>query len=176
MIRRLSALLLFVALAAGAQPGTASGQLRVQVAGGLANTFGDFGDVASSGYQGRVGAQLSFPLFPVSLRAEGEASRFPAAERSDGNATLLGANVSAILGLGGVGISPYLLGGVGTYRLSFSQEFEGRGATTDVGYHGGVGVDLGLFGLGGFVEARFVHVSREGEDVSTLPIVVGVRF
>jgi hypothetical protein len=37
-------------------------------------------------------------------------------------------------------------------------------------------VDLGLFGLGGFVEARFVHVSREGEDVSTLPIVVGVRF
>lgn len=163
---------LLVALAAA----PAAAQLRVQLGGGLARPVSDFSDLVDSGYQGRVGVQLGFPLLPLSLRAEGEASRFPAAELSDGHATLLGANVSAVLGLGGLGVSPYILAGVGTYRTSFSDAFPDRETTTGAGYHGGVGLDLGILGFGGFVEARFVNVSRDGGDVRTIPLTVGVRF
>lgn len=157
-------------------PETAAAQLRFQVGGGLSRPAGDFGDLVDSGYQGRVGLQLGFPLFPLSVRAEGEASRFPAARLSDGHATLLGGNLSAVLTLGGVGISPYFLAGVGRYRLDYSDDFEVSDATSGTGYHGGVGLELGLLGFGGFVEARFVNVSRDAGDVRTIPITVGIRF
>lgn len=157
-------------------PAPAAAQLRVQVGGGIATALGDFGDLVDSGYQGRVGLDLSVPVLPVSVRAEGEASRFPATELSDGHATLLGANLSAVLGLGGLGVSPYLVAGVGTYRVSFSDEFPEQATATDAGYHAGAGVDLGILGFGGFVEARFVSVSREGGSVRSLPITVGLRF
>lgn len=157
-------------------PDPAAAQLRFQVGGGLANPVGDFSDAVESGYQGRVGLQLGFPLFPLSFRAEGEASRFPAAQMSDGHASLLGGNLSAVLGLGGLGVSPYILAGLGSYRLDYSDEFGAADATTHAGYHGGVGLDLGLLGFGGFVEARFVSISRDAGDVRTIPITVGVRF
>ncbi len=165
---------IFLLLALGAAP--ASAQLRVQLGGGLSSPVGDFGDVVESGYQGRAGIQLGFPLFPLSFRAEGEASRFPAKELSDGHATLLGGNLSAVLGLGGLGVSPYVLAGVGSYRLDFSDEIDAVGATTDVGYHAGIGVDLGLLGFGGFAEARLVNVSRDVGDVRTFPLTIGIRF
>ncbi|MFQ5538477.1 MAG: outer membrane beta-barrel protein [Gemmatimonadota bacterium] len=175
MIKRLTVMAVFAGLLA-ASPQAAHAQLRFHLGAGVSNPTGDFGDLVDSGFQGRGGVSLGAPLFPLSARAEVEASRFPASQMSSGNATLLGGNLSVILSLGGIGISPYVLAGVGSYRVSFSDEFGMGDATTDSGYHLGFGVNLGILGFGGFLEARFVNVSRDAGDLRTIPVTFGVRF
>jgi hypothetical protein len=122
-----------------------------------------------------MGIQAGVPLFPLSFRVEGEANRFPASSSASGHATIVGGTASAVLSLGGVGVSPFVLGGVGRYRASYTSEFT-LGSATDTGYHVGLGLNLGILGFGGFVEARFVNVSAAGGDLRYFPIAVGLRF
>ncbi len=172
----IQAILLGLTAAVFCVPSSASGQVHFIVGGGLSKPSSNLSDLVDSGYHGRLGIQAGFPLFPLAFRVEGDANRFPATNSSSGHATIVAGTASAVLSLGGVGISPYVVGGLGKYRTSFSSELGLGGATTDTGYHLGVGISAGILGFGGFVEARWVNISASGGNLRYFPITVGLRF
>jgi len=155
-------------------PVSARAQIRFQPSAGISNPTSDFGDIVDGGYHGRLGLRADIPLFPLSFQVEGELNHFPGS--TSGSANVVGGNFSVVLSLGGIGLSPYVLGGLGYYHTSFSDEFTGMSSSSDKGFHVGFGVDIGLLGFGGFVEGRYVRVSRAGTDAQWLPVSFGVRF
>lgn len=159
-----------------ANPGDVAAQPSLRVGGGISSPNGDMGDLLESGYHGRVMVQLGIPVFPVSLRAEGAYHRFDGASAAGGTMTQLNGALSAVLSLGGIGIGPYFFGGIGKYRQDFSSEFLLGDAVTESGIHAGFGVEVGILGFGGFVEARLVNVNAAGGDLRYVPITVGIKF
>ncbi len=164
-----------VALAAAllAAPASLSAQVHFILGAGLSSPTGDLSNVVSTGYHARAGIQIGAPLFPLSVRAEGDVNRFPAVAGGSGQTTIADGTASLVLSLGGVGISPYVLGGIGRYRASYSG---GGGTSTNTGYHAGVGLSFGILGFGGFLEGRFVNISAAGGNARYFPITVGLRF
>ena len=65
-----------LALVALALPAALNAQARLMVGGGISNPLGDFADAVDAGKHGRVGLQVGVPVFPVSVRAEGEVHSF----------------------------------------------------------------------------------------------------
>ncbi|MCH7992178.1 MAG: hypothetical protein IIC35_07155, partial [Gemmatimonadetes bacterium] len=85
---------------------------------------------------------------------------------------VLAGSISMVFALPGVGLNPYLLGGLGQYRVE-----AGPAERTDRGFHGGFGVVLGALGLGAFAEIRYVRISSDtGPTTKMIPLTVGVRF
>ncbi len=154
-------------------PTQAQAQARLLLGGGLSNPNGNFSNSTDSGFHGRVGLEVGIPVFPVSIRGEGEVHRFSESS-GGGNTDLVDGTVSAVLSLGGIGLSPYVIAGVGTYRISPSV----GDVVTNGGFHGGFGVSIGALGFGGFAEIRLVNINGKNgaEDVRYIPITVGVRF
>ena len=171
-MRRLA--LLTVVLALALTPAAAEAQARLLIGGGLSQPSGDFADDVDSGLHGRVGLQVGVPVFPVSLRGEGELHQFSEKAGTDNTTTMLNGTLSAVLSLGGIGLSPYVIGGVGTYRLDSGV----ADPVTNRGVHGGFGVSLGALGFGGFAEIRLVNISGTGGADATrfIPLTVGLRF
>jgi Outer membrane protein beta-barrel domain len=151
-------------------PAAADAQARLMVGGGLTTPQSDFADTNESGMHGRVGLQVGVPVFPVSVRAEGELHRLP--ETGGDNTTMIVGTLSGVVALGGLGISPYILGGVGKYNINTST----AEATASSGIHGGFGVSLGALGFGGYAEIRYVKIDTAGDNSSYIPITVGFRF
>ena len=163
-----------LALVALALPATVDAQARLMVGGGISSPIGDFADEVDGGKHGRVGLQVGVPVFPVSLRAEGEIHSF-SEETGGDNATLINGTISAVLSLGGIGLSPYILAGVGSYRYDASA----AEAVTQRGIHGGFGASIGALGLGGFAEVRLVNIDGSdgsGGDRRYVGVTVGFRF
>jgi hypothetical protein len=152
-------------------PGAAEAQPRIMAGAGLSTPLGDFGDAAGVGWHGTAGLQLGFPTLPVALRADGAYHSFGEESPAPKTSMLAGA-LSAVINLPGVGLVPYLLGGVGMYRTSV----DGSEATSDSGFHGAFGVNIGALGFGGFGEVRFVNVNGEGGDARFVTATVGFRL
>ncbi|MDA0311529.1 MAG: outer membrane beta-barrel protein [Gemmatimonadetes bacterium] len=160
-----------LAVLALALPVAVDAQARLMVGGGLSTPNGDFSGAVDAGLHGRVGLQVGVPVFPVNIRAEGEVHRFP--EVTGGAKTnMIAGTVSAVMSLGGIGLSPYVLAGFGRYRVDPSA----TAAETNKGFHGGFGVSLGALGLGGYAEIRVVNVSGATGDTRYIPVTVGLRF
>ncbi len=152
-------------------PTAAESQTRLLVGAGLSTPNGDFSDAVDAGLHGRVGLQVGVPVFPVSARAEGELHRF-GEKATDDNTTMLTGTLSAVLSLGGIGLSPYVIAGIGQYRIDGSV----GDAITKNGIHGGFGVSLGALGVGGFAEIRLVSISSDVGNRRYIPVTVGLRF
>ena len=120
-------LMLLAVLALASTPVISVGQVRLMVGGGLSQPHGDFADQANRGLHGRAGLQVGVPVFPVSLRGEGEIHQFSQPTGLE-NTTMLNGTLSAVLGLGGIGLQPYLLAGIGrgTDKSRNSRWFRGR--------------------------------------------------
>ena len=179
-MRRTSSRAALVALAAALLlfPAAGSAQVHFVIGGGLSSPSGTFADGAKVGYQGRAGIQFGFPMFPVSFRAEGEVDRF-SLKGGAGHWTTAAGTASAILSLGGVGVSPYLIAGLGEYHQTANLALgviSGSASSNDLGYHIGLGLKTGLAGFGGFVEARFVDIATSGSHTRYFPISVGLSF
>ncbi|MBU00944.1 MAG: hypothetical protein CME14_06715 [Gemmatimonadetes bacterium] len=86
---------------------------------------------------------------------------------------MLNGTLSAVLGLGGIGLQPYLLAGIGSYRLDAGGT---EGAQTNRGFHGGFGVGIGALGFGGFAEIRLVSISGDTGNTRYIPVTLGLRF
>ncbi len=164
-MRRITLLSAFVFLLI---PASVEAQPRLMIGGGLSNPTGDFSDVAGSGFHGRAGLQIGVPAFPLAVRADGEYHSFGEEDPALGKYSILDGTLSAVLSLGGIGLSPYVLAGIGAYRVS-TDILDGSSQT---GYHGGFGVSLGALGFGGWVELRYVKI----EDLKYIPISVGIRL
>jgi hypothetical protein len=106
-----------------------------------------------------AGLQLAVAALPIGLRADGAYHSFGQQGTNPATSILSGA-LSLVVTFPGVGLSPYVLGGVGAYRTS--QDVSGLEPESDSGIHGAFGVDIGALGFGGFAEVRLVNVSTAG--------------
>ena len=157
-------------------PAAVEAQPRLLVGGGITRPNGDFKNAASAGYHGRVGVEITIPTLPVALRADADYHNLPETGPTFDSSQILGGAVSLVFTLPGVGLSPYLLGGLGAYRIEtglvgFSQ------AVVQNGFHVGFGTKLGSLGFGGFVEIRYVQIGGDsGVDTKYIPVTVGFRL
>lgn len=164
---------------AAAQDAAGTRAMQLGVQGGISMPMGDFGDGADMGFivAGTLGmrpAALPFGLrFDLGYQGWG----------GEGDVSF-----SSIHGMGSAtftiptesGIRPYVLGGLGVYRMSVDlpaefDEFDVEDSSTDLGIHFGGGIDIPLSGMSSYVEARYTNVFGDG-DASFIPIVFGIRF
>lgn len=169
-MRRLT---LLAALALLSAPAGAAAQVSLMAGGGLSTPIGAFGDAAAAGWHGTAGLQLSVPAIPVALRADGAYHSFGQATGTPSSSLLAGA-ASLVVSLPGVGLVPYLLGGVGQYRQSV--DVSGVDPITDNGYHAAFGVNIGALGFGGFGEVRFVNISHSVGNSRFVTATLGLRL
>lgn len=160
-----------VTLALALLPIAGAAQVRIMAGGGLSTPIGDFGNAADPGWHLEGGLQLSVPSIPVALRGDGAYHSFGEASSSP-KVNILSGALSLVVTLPGVGLEPYFLGGLGTYRMSV----KGSGATTNGGFHGAFGVNIGALGLGGFAEVRLVNVNGNAGDSRFVTATVGIRL
>ena len=183
--------LLLSATAVGAQDAAGTRPFDIGLLGGATIPLGDFADGAETGFH--VGGFLGFRLSqtsPLKLRAEVAFNRFGLKSEFlddedieveiDGNASVLAVTGNAVYMAGGEGQArPYLMGGLGMYRLSVSAEafgFDFSESETKFGFNAGAGVEFPLSGFTSFVEARFHSVSTEDGSTNFVPISFGIRF
>lgn len=121
-----------------------------------------------------AGLQLAVPGIPIQLRADGGYHSFGAASGQSESSVLGGAG-SLVVTLPGVGLVPYILGGVSQYRVSV--DATGVDPVTDNGYHGAFGVNIGALGFGGFAELRVANISQSGgNNARFVSVTLGVRL
>lgn len=157
----------------------AEAQLRpweISIAGGPTLATGSFDDEANTGYhvQGSVG--FGIPLFPVGARADLLWQELP--DEHGGNFRHIGGIANATLGLPLVFIEPYVLAGVGIFSITEPEEDHGdhaheAGSETSTGFNVGAGLELGMLGMKGFGEVRYLDL---GHGHRTIPITIGIRF
>lgn len=158
-------------------PAAAEAQVpRIQFGGGLTAPNGTLNTGLDLGYHVRASIGLSFPLFPVTVRADAEIHQLPETFTTS-NYRILAGSVNGmfdIFGLGmlGTGGTLYGVGGLGYYSLDPSL----GSATAKVGIQGGLGVTIGALGFGGLVEAKFVNIFTSGSAARYIPITVGIKF
>ncbi len=172
-MRRLPLRAATVALAAVALagPAPASAQLHLLMEGGLSTPVGSFAKVAGSGYLGRLGIELDLPRLPVAFRGEGEVDHY-SSSTSTGHVMIVGGSASVVLSLPDIGVSPYVLAGIGEYSTEIT-DVTGS-SSIGAGYHVGVGLHLGR---SGFLEVRYVYAKGTNDySTSYFPITVGLRL
>ena len=155
-------------------PIAAQGQIRLLGGVGVTNPMSDLNDVAGVGWHAMGGVQLSIAAIPVGLRADGGYHSF-GEQGSDPAVSVLSGALSVVINLPGVGLAPYVLGGIGSYRTSY--DVDGVDAVAKTGVHGAFGVDMGAVGFGGFAEVRFVSV-KTGTAVNErfVTATLGIRL
>lgn len=158
-----------LALLGGAQD--AAAQFAISAGPSFAAS-GELRDDFEMGYHVQLSAGLNLPLLPVGFRADGFFNRFP--HSVDGHAQIAGGALNAVLDVPMVGVTPYLIGGVGLYNSRYEHEGHAHEATTDFGANIGAGARIGLPGLGIFVEARIHNLFSEGDRF--VPVSFGFRF
>lgn len=175
-----AAVAVFVAVSVALMPAApAAGQVSLSVAGGPSFPVGHLGDEFDLGYHIQASAGLSVPL-PVGLRVDAAWNRFP---ETGGAFNSISGSVNGILGLGGIGFSPYLIAGLGIYNSRVSHDDDddpghdhGDESTTNLGANFGAGVRLPLPGLTLFLEARLHNLFSEGEQTRFIPLSFGFSF
>lgn len=157
----------------------AAGQVQLSVAGGPSFPVGHLGDEFQLGYRVQTSAGLSVPL-PIGFRVDAAYTHFPETHGSFRN---ISGTANGIVNLGGIGVSPYLIGGLGVYnsRVSHDEDDEhdhdhADGSTTNLGVNFGAGVRMPLPGLTLFVEARLHNLFSEGEQTRFIPLSFGFAF
>jgi len=76
-------------------------------------------------------------------------------------------------------IRPYVIGGMGVYRVKASASFEGVDVSqsdTKFGLNAGGGLSFHLSGFETFVETRFNSIFTEGSKTNFMPFTFGFKF
>ncbi len=162
------------ASSAGAQVPTILKPVEIGFAGGASIPLSDFGKNFSTGYNllGTVG--INPTGFPLGLRFDAAYNDFSAKSVSSIKAKIASISGNVVYSMQSVGITPYLIGGIGYYRSSSS--VAGTSATNNFGFNAGGGVKLPLTGFSVFAEARYNRFSETGGSTSFVPVTVGVMF
>ena len=174
MRRILSAFVLGTALVAGASTAEAQRPFTVGLSGGAAIPLSDLSDTHKVGYNAAAHLGINMPASPVGFRLEGFYNKFAGQDEgvlSRADRRIAGGNVNITYAFGGMGMRPYVIGGVGSYNV----KDEGGASRTDFGINAGVGAKFQLSGLGTFVEARLHTVSGD-DQLQFVPITFGIEF
>jgi opacity protein-like surface antigen len=179
MKRAASTFLLFlVAAGAGAQ-GTSG--FHWGLFGGGTVPQGDAADAFDTGWNGGGLLLFNIPVIPVGLRVDAAYHKLGAADSvvAAGDAEILAATANVTVGFRLLVLKPYVVGGVGYYRLDFSDEsFPSAfsGTNSETGWNAGAGVSISLRKIDVFVEARYHSVSTDGESFRFVPVSIGLAF
>jgi opacity protein-like surface antigen len=176
MIRFVRSAVIISAVALAVNASSADAQVNFAIGGGPTIGIGDLGDATDMGYHGQLSVGFGVPVLPVGLRADGMFTRLPFAGEGDGNFQVLSGTLNAVLNIPSVGITPYVIGGVGFYNTKFDMDEVDSESETDVGVNVGAGVRFGLPGLGVFVEGRLHNIFGDGDSVRMVPITLGIRL
>lgn len=171
-MRRLPLLALLVALLV---PAAVEAQPRFLVGAGLTSPAGDLSGVADAGFHGHVGLFVRVPTTPLGLRGDGYVHHLGAADATLDDTQILGGTASLVYELPGIQFVPYLLAGIGSYQTETGL-LDQATKSTDTGWHGGFGINVGTGGLGAFAEIRFVQIGGDGGTTRLIPLTVGLRL
>jgi len=167
--------MLAVAGTANAQVSTILKPVQIGVALGGAFPLSDLGKSFNTGFNvtGTIG--INVPLLPVGFRIDAAYNQFSAKGASNVSAKIAGVSGNVVFSVpGAVIVSPYLIGGVGYYRVSSSAT--GSVASNSFGFNAGAGVKIPLLVFSTFIEARYNRISESGGSTSFVPVTVGVMF
>jgi hypothetical protein len=154
--------------------------LGVRLGGGPTIPVGHLGEETSTGFHAMGGLALGVPHFPIALRVDAMYARLPDVE--GGHFQNFSGTLNGVYRLPGLGLTPYLIGGIGVYNSRFTEGEEdhdhdhGDESTVNVGANLGAGIQLSILGLGAFIEARFHHLFHEGEATQFMPVTIGITF
>jgi outer membrane protein with beta-barrel domain len=179
MMKKLSSGLAALALVFGASalPAQSSKTASVGIAAGAALPFGDYADTNNSGYNGTVFLGVTPYGSPIGIRLDGMYNKFSGKEGFPDDRIIAG-SANVVFNLPGVGIRPYLIGGVGYYNLKQDDEFAPTDDLNKVGFNGGAGAAFPLSGFSAFLEARLHYVPLDDPSVSPtfVPVTFGIVF
>lgn len=161
----------------------AQGPVRFGLAAGATYPTGDAADIAEWGYHVSGSVTGKPMLSPVGIRGEVMWNRLtgkdielaPGVTANSGDTDILAGIVNAEIGMSGVGVKPYFIGGLGLYRFSA----EDSESETKFGFNLGAGLDFGLAGFSAFAEARFHSIQTDNfgdGSFNVVPVTFGIRF
>ncbi len=170
---------------------SAARPIRVMIGGGASLPLGDFGERYDAGYTVQGALLINFAGFPINLRTDVNYSNMklkdvfnPGGQTAlaDDATKILGGLLSLTLPLGSGPIRPYIMAGLGAFNVDPAQ-FSAAPTKSSVEFaiNGGAGLQLRLFGLEAFIEARLNNVYTDKGIVDTkgiqmLPLTFGVIF
>jgi opacity protein-like surface antigen len=153
--------------------------LHFGVEGGITNPQGDTKDFFDDGWHGGALVVWNFPVVPVGIRVDGSYHKLDGANAAAGDAEVLAGTANVVLGFRAILLKPYFVGGVGYYRLDFSDaSFPSsfRGKQNETGWNAGAGISISLRKIDLIVEARYHSVDTEGDRFKFVPVSVGLVF
>jgi opacity protein-like surface antigen len=196
---RAAGVLVLAALVATATIAAQGIRPQFGVAAGVAVPTGDFHAAASgegfnTAWQVLALVAFKVPGWPIGLRADGTYSANTANDQlkadlsaslgqpTDEKAQLLGVNVDLTYPFGSASrVQPYLLGGIGAYRVTITVTSGGSTADnseTKFAWNVGGGILYRMRGATLFLEGRYVDVAAVSRFPKTtfLPITAGLRL
>ena len=172
----------------------AQNPLKFGVAVGPSFPTGDLKDQSDWGYNVAGSLSVRPIMLPVGLRIEGMYQSLTGKNGiSDGDGGTFDApdfrtwagTANAEVTLPGMGISPYLIGGIGIYNSKFTGSNAavfGDQSSNDFGFNLGGGLAFNLAGFSTFVEARFHQINiKDNTSNATgharfVPVTFGIKF
>jgi len=171
--------MLLATSAIGAQGTQQASGRPVTIGGSLGATLpiGDFGDIADVGFH--VGGLVEYaqPNWPFLLRGEATYHRNGISD-IDGNASILSFVPNIVFPLGDPAATarPYIIGGLGLYRVKIDLDTFGSDSETKIGFNAGAGFKFNLTGFATFVEARFHSAQTSDGSTNFIPLSFGFTF
>lgn len=171
-----------VALAIGmlwTSPALQAQGAEFSLGGGLGIPLGTFDDLVKMGWHGTAAVSFVPRGTPVGIQVDGNFSQFSDETPFDIKSQLIYGTANAVFKFESSEDSrfrPYLIGGVGVYNSKATGSDALEGSTTKFGINAGAGFDLKAGGAGLFVEGRFHDVFTDGDNVTFIPITLGIRF
>lgn len=174
-----------------AAPNGASAQ-QLGISAGLSVPRGALRDESGTGFNVNGIFNVAFPASIVGFRAEAGINSFALKGTDRGTTRIASVAGNIVIGAAADDAAhPYLIGGIGVYRVNYSSGSKNvlypqgpitvsrNGTDTRMGFNGGVGVWLLTGRAGGlWFEARYVALAKSGQHPSApfIPISVGVLF
>lgn len=174
MRRILSAFVVGAALVAGASTAEAQRPFTVGLSAAAAIPLSDLSDSHKVGYNAAAHLGINMPASPIGFRLEGFYNKFAGQDEgvfTNEDVRIAGGNVNITYAFGGMGLRPYVIGGVGSYNV----KPDGGLSRTDFGINAGAGAKFQLSGLSTFVEAR-LHSITGDPQLQYVPITFGIEF
>jgi opacity protein-like surface antigen len=147
--------------------------------GGLGVPLGTFDDLVKIGWHGTAGVSFVPRNAPIGIQVDGNFSQFSDETPFDIKSQLIYGTANAVYKFESsedTRLRPYLIGGVGVYNSKATGSDALEGSTTKLGINAGAGFDFKAGEAGLFVEGRFHNVFTDGDNVTFIPITIGVRF
>jgi hypothetical protein len=158
---------------------------RIGVGGGPAMPLGESGDQLILGWNALGMIAIAVPALPLGLRLDAAYNEF-GFERAllgssggpPGSQRVTSFTVNPTLNLPTEGqlVTPYFIGGVGSYSVGCTESSSVCTSSTHVGWNVGGGAKFQLFGLRAFAEARYHRTSQRDLSVQYLPLTLGLLF